>query len=469
MGVASTMHARQRHHPIRRRLIAIRRAFGEFLLVPTCLIAGFLLLSGLTFALDRADYDWLAPAKRFLELHLLADEQATRDLLGTIAAGLITITSITISLLLIALQQSASALTHQVYDQFLRNWQNQVYFGVFVGLALYALATLASVGPLNPTIGASVALLLTIVALYLLLVLFYTTVDQMRPGVIIEAIHDHALAARDAQQALLRETRRSPSLQAAASVPVAAVAHGFVTEIDVDGLRTAARAAAGEVEVVLRTTLGAYVVFGQVVAEVRAHRREDAEAVARVVDDAIIRERKRDIATDPLAAVEELETIAWTSISTAQSDPDAGVLSIYGLRDILARWSAPPGEHAGEKAPVVYQDDVVARLIASLESLGVVASESMQHQSYAEVLRTFHLMFERLAPELQSRVEDVVLRTLSGMGDHILTHELEGALRELEATFDRAGRAKTALAIASAREKLAATIGKLGARGTRGR
>jgi hypothetical protein len=45
----------------------------------------------------------------------------------------------------VALQQSAGAMTSEVFDQFLRRRINQVYFGVFVGLALDALLTLASV------------------------------------------------------------------------------------------------------------------------------------------------------------------------------------------------------------------------------------------------------------------------------------------------------------------------------------
>jgi uncharacterized membrane protein len=125
---------------------AVRRAFAEFLLVPTAIIVAFLLLAGGTFSLDRSHAAWLLPLRSILQTFVFADAQATRDLLSTIAAGIITITSITISLLLIALQQSAGALTHQVYDQFLRTWHNQVYFGVFVGLPLYALVTLASVG-----------------------------------------------------------------------------------------------------------------------------------------------------------------------------------------------------------------------------------------------------------------------------------------------------------------------------------
>src|SRR5687767_12169889 len=358
------MRPRGRHHSFHRRLLAVRRAFSEFLLVPSCLIAGFLLLSAVTFVLDRGDHAWLEPLKEFLHSSFLIEEQATRDLLGTIASGLITITSITISLLLIALQQSASALTHQAYDQFLRNWQNQVYFGIFVGLSLYTLVTLGTVGPLNPVIGAGVALLSTIVALYLLLVLFYTTVDQMRPVVIIEAIHDHVLAARERQLPLLRATRRTPRLPAAGGVPVTAVSHGFVTGIDVPAIREAVRATGGDAEVVMRVTLGAYVVFGQELAEVRASRRDDAIAVGGILEDAIAREGKRDIGSDPLDGIEELETIGWTSISTAQSDPDAGVLTIYGLRDILARW-AGAAQTLDEAAVLVYEDDVLARLVSA--------------------------------------------------------------------------------------------------------
>lgn len=462
------MSAGRRLHGARKMLVAVQRAFAEFLLVPTCFIAGFLALAAGTFVLDRSGAAWLAPLRTLLQLYVFTDSTATRDLLGTIAAGLITITSITISLLLIALQQSASTLTHQVYDQFLRNWQNQVYFGLFVGLSLYALVTLASVGPLNPVIGASVALVSTVFALYLLLVLFYTTVNHMRPVVIIEAIHNHALAARKVQLRLLRRTRRSSRFEAKVIIPIQAVAHGFVTRIDVESIQAATTLASAEVEVVLRISVGDYVVFGQVLADVGAHVRDDAIAIGTVLEDAVHREGKRDIASDPLDGIEELETIGWTSISTAQSDPDAGVLTIFILRDILARWSsAPEVGPDSEAAPVVYVDNVLPRLLNAFESLAVAASESMQHQSYAEILRTFELLFDRLPPDLQSRVEDVILRTLSGLGDHVLSAELETALTALIACLERAGRRQTAAAVLAAKDKLKGSIGKLGGRATR--
>ncbi len=92
--------------------------------------------------------------------------------MGTVATEVITITSITFSLLLLALQQSAGSLSHQVFDQFLQWRLNQLYFGFVIGMAFYALIILATVDPpFNPFLGATLALILASVALYVLLLL----------------------------------------------------------------------------------------------------------------------------------------------------------------------------------------------------------------------------------------------------------------------------------------------------------
>jgi hypothetical protein len=83
----------------------IRRAFREFLAVPMLIIVGFLLLAAGTSALDHGHVAWLDPVHAFLKARVFADAKATSDLLSIVAGGIITVTSITISLLLLALQQ----------------------------------------------------------------------------------------------------------------------------------------------------------------------------------------------------------------------------------------------------------------------------------------------------------------------------------------------------------------------------
>ncbi|MGI9088840.1 MAG: DUF2254 family protein [Chthoniobacterales bacterium] len=121
----------------------LRRAFAEFLTIPSLVIAGFLLLAVGGYALDHVALPMLEPLRALLRGRIFRDAKATSDLLGTIGGSLITVTSITFSLLLLAVQQSAATLTPQVYDQFLRRRINQIYFGFFVGLSLYTLVVLA--------------------------------------------------------------------------------------------------------------------------------------------------------------------------------------------------------------------------------------------------------------------------------------------------------------------------------------
>lgn len=444
-----------------------RRAFAEFLFIPTCLISGFFLLAGGTYFLDTSQIGSSGPVREFLQSHIFSNSDATSSLLAAIAAGIITMTSITISLLLIAVQQSAGSMTGQVYDQFLRRKTNQIYFGFFIGLALYSLITLATVSEkFNPVFGATIAFVATTVSLYLLILLLYTTINQMRPIEIIEAIHEHILAAGDRQRRFLGRTRRESVFSGTERNSVVTEKHGYITRIDLDQIaKTAGRGG----EVVLLVPIGAYVAFGDTIATATANSSEASAVLAATAKSAITIERQRDIALDPAFGIHQVEMIAWTSISTSKSNPAPGLIAIQCLRDVMARWSADEQEDpaVGEIVPVVYRQDIFGELFSTFETFGVVSSESMQHQIYIEVLRTFTLMFDRLPPDRRDRAEDLILRILSALGDHVLTYDLDRALVEMATKLMNSGRTLAADAVRQARQKMLGSVGKLGSRSTR--
>ncbi len=317
---------------------SLRRALSSFLAVPTGVIIIFVLLALGTYSLEQADLGWLQPLRNVMEAHVFGDPAATSALLGTIAGGVITITSITFSLLLLALQQSAGSMTHQVFDQFLRRRLNQLYFGFFVGMALYALITLATVDPpFNPVLGATLALILTCVALYVLLLLIYSTISQMRPTDIVRTIHDHTLRARQRQLALIRRTRRSSRLPSRGAIALRAPRDGFIVGIDLDAIEDAVKRASAPVEIVFHLSIGSYVAFQDQIAEVRAERGDDAVQIAARVERATHLGRERNLDDDPAYGIEQLATIAWRSISTSQQNPSPGIATIHNLRDLLAR------------------------------------------------------------------------------------------------------------------------------------
>jgi uncharacterized membrane protein len=439
---------------LRQAVEPLKRAFREFLALPAAIIAAFVLLAWVTNALDRTLTGGSSVVRAFLSRHIFSDASATSGLLDSIAGGIISVTSITITLLLLVVQQTASTLGAEVFDQFLRRRQNQAYFGFFIGLALFALVTLATVNdPFNPVFGGAVTLLGTCVGLFLLLVLFHTTINQMRPVTIVNAIHDRTLEARRRQLSLVARTRRSPRLAAPATAPVVLEATGFVTAIHLGQLEAALAEATGTAEVVLDVSIGTFVAFRDQIATVRAESRQQADALGKVVADAISVARQRDLDSDPAYGIEQLASIAWTSMSSAKQNPAPGQLTIYQLRDLLARWSvaaAAPTEPEPEPLPVVYHDNTLERLFDAVESLVVVASQSLQHQNLSAILGAVAVLFNRLPPAYRPRAEALVRRTLSTLDEHVLTAELEQSLAGLDRSLREANRDAAAEAVAEA-------------------
>lgn len=430
------------------------------------MIAGFLILASITFILDQrtgtgGSMRWGG---------LFSDAQAARNFLGVIASSIITVTSITLSLLLIAVQQGAASLSSLVFDQFLRRRTNQLYFGFFIGLALYALIVLASINPAHqPIYGVALAGILTVIALYLLILLTYTTINQMRPVVIIKSIHDHTLRARDRQLDLLQTSRRLPLLPANFVHRLRANRSGFMTTVDITAIDNVLT---DDTEVVLMVSIGDYVAYQDVIAEIRTLGRAAEPSLLEAIDQALFLEEQRDLDTDPAFGIEQLVTIGWTSISTAKSNPDPGLLTIWHLRDLLARWlstgeSAQMESDNAGKSRVVYHDNVLNRLLQAFESLAIVASESMQHQSAAQVYLTFATLFGRLPPEMQQQAEDLLLRSVAGLGDQILSHDLNASLSVLIEALNACGRNDCAAAIEIAQDRLAKSVGVLNSRSTR--
>jgi uncharacterized membrane protein len=229
----------------------ISRAFKDFLALPALMVIGFILLAVVVYILDRNSGPALDAVRDVLKHRLITDADATTTLLSTITSAVITVTSITFSLLLLTVQQSAAALTNQVLDQFLHRRSNQAYFGVFVGVSVFALLILATNDTrVTPVFGATMAVILMALSMVMLVMLVYTTLTQMRPERIIEEIHDAALKARRRERLILSRTRRERELTTApTTMNVVADSNGYLAPLNLDEIGKATSRARGEVEV----------------------------------------------------------------------------------------------------------------------------------------------------------------------------------------------------------------------------
>jgi uncharacterized membrane protein len=423
----------------------IRRAFGEFLFVPTLVISGFVLMALGAFWFEHSGLQIYPPIRTFLSDRIFVSAEVTSDMLSTIAGSIITVTSITTTLLLLIVQQSASTMTTQVFDQFLRRRSNQIYFGYFIGLALYTLITLATVKEeFNPVFAAAVAFILTVIALYLLILIFYATIHQMRPPVIIEAIHDHTIKARESQQKLIQRTRRESTSQAPLTYTVRSIHHGFVTWINLDLLKDVTSKLGEDCEIILLVGLGAFVSYHDVIAEIRLQDSEQARAYENEVRRAVHLERSRDITHDPAFGIQQLEIIAWSATSPAKATIVPGIQAVYSLRNLLARWAEEKYEKVEEDPlPIVYQDGVIADVFGAFEALAIIATQSSEFQVVIKTLDAFSILYPRLPQDWQEQLESTLLRILPTLSKHYYSKRMDDSLTGLAETMSKSGRNAT--------------------------
>jgi hypothetical protein len=179
--------------------------------------------------------------------------------------------------------------------------------------------------------------------------------------------------------------------------------------------------------------------------------------------------QQRDLDHDAAFGIEQLTTIGWTSTSTSKSNPHPAQLVCRNLRDLIATWYPRSGDsdldRAGTDSPIVYRDDVPEKLLLALESLTVVSSESMQHQTLAAVYRTLGMAVRRMPMNCDQDVHRIALRSLSSLRDHVLTADLQSGIADLIGAMREAGLETGA--IETARDQLAESVGHLNARSTR--
>ncbi|WP_162241587.1 DUF2254 family protein [Methylobacterium sp. Leaf117] len=459
----------------RRFLNAVKRSFRQFLALPLATVLGFVGLNAVVYLADRSWSGGEAPAGFRWLGDLLGDSAGLGSLLTTVASSIITVTSITFSLLLIAVQQGSAALTAQVTDQFMARRTNQLYFGYFVGLSVFVLMTLVTnTGFHRPVFGTTLALLLTTSALCLIIVMIYNTIDQMRPEQIIQFIHGRVLEARTEDLRLLGATRRAcrPGWTVVASVR--SRESGYVVGIDLARIAKAVeRHAKGEVEIDIDIAIGSYRAVQDPVFRVRCLPGVTLGSDARrfIVDEtlaALDYDDGRNLERDAAYGLYQLATIAWTSVSTSKSNPSPGISVIQALRDIISQWSdGETGTSEDAMSCIVYHDATPTVATDALEAVIVAASESMQSQTLSEAVTTLAILLRHVSQPTAERLAEVSRRALSSLGEHVLTRQLEAALADLSDALRGRNFNIVSGAVSDSTAALAASLGHLNSRSTR--
>lgn len=439
-----------------------KKALSTFLGVPLAIVLLFIIGAVTVAWLDQSAIGFVQQLRQTISRYVFKTSDASGAVMGLIATGLLTMTSLVISMLLIALQQTAGNMGNLVYDQFMKRRRNQIYAGYIVGTVVFAFLLRPTTSDnFNPILAATTSTIAAVIGIILLLYFLYSTINQMRPQTIVDSIHDETLRARQRQSKLVQKTRRVALLHSAEfSVALRSEANGYVVDIDGGKLADIFAEITAPVEVEARVTIGAHVACHDLLALVKSKDPDLARDVAGRIGQAYRIGSLREGGSDPKFGLEQLEMMAWTEMSTAKENPETGLMVIHALRDLLARWT---GEHADQNEedatavaiPFVYPDEVLPATLNTFESLAVVASESKQHLTLSSILLSVSLLLPRLPDDLQKRSEELIIRVLPTVAKHSLTRELDYALAHLAANLSAMNGDETAQMVHDARQNRA--------------
>jgi len=309
-----------------------------WLLPLSCVVAGI----GLALALLSVD--------RSSGFHLVGtgvtgSASAVQTILTAASTSLVTLTSVVLSLTLVAVQLAMGQFSPRIVRAILHDRRSQLAVGLFIGTFAYSMTVLRKIngngsgGGTLPGLAVIVDYGLILSAIVVLVLYVHHTAQSIRAGGMIGWVAD---VTRDEIDRLYPA---APALEADPSV-VAAPDYGIVTKLPHRVLVKIAERADCVLELV--PAMGDFVPRGGPLFRVRgAGSLSEPDRSAAALS--VILERERTHEFEPAFGLRKLVDVAIRSIySSPFQDPTTSVQSINAIHDILrrlARREVPSGRH----------------------------------------------------------------------------------------------------------------------------
>lgn len=298
------------------------------------------------------------------QLVFVGSADSARAILSTIAGSTVTVTSLTFSLTVVALQVASGQFTPRLMRTFLSDRGNQVVLAIFLGTFAYSLALLRFVRGQSdrfdrsiPSVGVTVAVVAALVAVFALVYFIHHLTVQLRVDKVMDEVATTTISVIAATFEPARLGDGHPDDLALPEDPIVVVApaSGYLNGIATDQL--VRRAGEGGWSVRLRPAIGQYVVEGATLAWVWRRQVPDADPAGREAGDEGEQGKQGDEGEEgdiretvvvtksslPEASIEQarhlvLDSVYLSSSRTLASNPSFGIRQLV---DIAIRALSP--------------------------------------------------------------------------------------------------------------------------------
>ena len=318
--------------------------------VPMLLIVGYGALAQGIVAFDGALEAWVPYS-------FTGGATSAQDLLSTIAAAILSMSTLVLSVTIVALQLASQQFSPRVMRTFFRDRGTKVAIGMLLGTFVYSILVLRSVVPRSdsldqfvPSVAVSVAFALTLLSLGVFIFYVNHVAHAIRVVHIIESV---AIETRETIVDLMVAGTVPDPATLPGGPPDVVLANpqrpGMVTGIDNAGLVALARRHRCCIGIV--PYVGDFVPLGAPLARVWFDPGCDDAPSAEQVRDQIALSRERTMSQDAAFGFRQLVDIAEKALSPGINDPTTAVQALDQIHDLLRRLAVadyPTGYYVDE-------------------------------------------------------------------------------------------------------------------------
>jgi len=362
------------------------------------------------------------------------DAASAATMLQVVAASAITVTTLTFTLTVVALQLASSQFSPRLLREFVRDPVTKRVLAVLVATLVFSLVAMRTLrdGEPVPTLAVVVALLLGLATLAAVLGYITHMMRALRVDTMMRAVHDETDTAIALFYAEYGDTRpRSPDeldLDEDRGSAVMAAHSGFIVVVDVERLVRCAREHDAVVRLEVRP--GDHIVRGTPIATVwLSETANGTPDLSKAVNDAVHVGYERTLQQDAAFGFRQLEDIAVRAMSRAINDPVTATHAVGHMADLLVQLA---GRRLG---PTLHLDgDGVGRAIVpdrDLEYYVELACGQLRRFGSAEP--TILIALLRMLRDLATAVRDDEQRTVVRRAAERIVAELDPAVQEPDA------------------------------------
>nr|AGC09615.1 hypothetical protein [uncultured bacterium] len=175
----------------------LSKVYNSIAFIPSIVILLFLCLSVAMIYLDYSETG--KNIKAIAKWIRLKDPTTARSIVSVIAAGLISITVFSFSMVMVVLSQAASQLSNRVLDKLVGNRFHQFIIGFYIGVIIFALVLLTSIrdiesGVYVPALSTYLLILLSVFAIFLFVLFLHSITQTIKYSTIIRRIYKETFA-----------------------------------------------------------------------------------------------------------------------------------------------------------------------------------------------------------------------------------------------------------------------------------